>query len=303
MCSSLEGSHSRAITSTSDDNAHGTSSRPRGITRRKNSSSFNRRISSHANHGPPNCRKFSTRTAAASTFTHRGCVSSNNVACRTGPVGDCAARSSPSAACRTPSRPSSSRLPNHATTRCRGPRSVRYASTSAQYARRVPPAVRKHCRMNMAECYATNSRHQDQVLSLHGVWNLNHPTCHHQPTTCDQYRLEKISKIAIFGSSWGSWANGRVTCLLPPHLRRERYLTEVGRLAGVVDSHDVPQGNRAIDVQDHGNFRRCLGQRQQRLSQRAVIGVFAVVEFDNRLLGVLSLIGSAVQSQPDFAER
>ena len=94
------------------------------------------RIRCRASHGPPNCRRFSTRTPPALTSTQRGSATamsssnSNRFCVLSGCVLQCAAvdgvdRRDSSAACFTPSRPASSSLPSHATTRCLGPVAVR----------------------------------------------------------------------------------------------------------------------------------------------------------------------------------
>src|SRR5229473_2826445 len=58
MCSSLDGSQSRAITRINAVRDHGTCSCPAGIARCRNSCSPNCLTSSRASHGPPNCRQF-----------------------------------------------------------------------------------------------------------------------------------------------------------------------------------------------------------------------------------------------------
>ena len=76
MRSSLDGSHSRDSTSTSDIIDQGISSRPRGIADSRNSTkpSFLRIVK--PSQAPPNKRVRSTLTREASTSTQRGLVSS-----------------------------------------------------------------------------------------------------------------------------------------------------------------------------------------------------------------------------------
>jgi len=85
---SLEGLHSRQITSTRDITGQGTSSRPAGISPSSAARSPSLLINCNASHAPPNARVPSTRTADGSTSTHRGSVdpvapAANNSACRT----------------------------------------------------------------------------------------------------------------------------------------------------------------------------------------------------------------------------
>lgn len=99
----------------------------------------------------------------------------------------------------TPSRPASSSFPSQATTRCRGPASVRYDSTSAQQACRFPSLFRKHCRINMA-ADATAESGSRQIKGRH--CNADPDSDRRNPPTPHR---KKISRISLFSPNWGTW--------------------------------------------------------------------------------------------------
>src|SRR5712692_6466241 len=94
MCSSLDGSHSLAITNTAAICAHGTASRPAGKSSAHSSSSRSARHSVHPSQTSPNARVRSTRSPLSRTATVCSpvAVSSNSSCCSLPPVSCCASR-------------------------------------------------------------------------------------------------------------------------------------------------------------------------------------------------------------------
>src|SRR6266545_3499535 len=166
MCSSLDGSHSRASTSTAAIVAHGTASRPSGSSRARTSSSLSARQSVQPSHTSPNVRPRSSRRRLRRTgIAVSGSSGRNRSGWSSSPV---IARAS----ARARARPAASSSPRWATVCWTTLRPTRTERTSRQYRWTLPSFRRVVCRRYIAQLIAQPRRRSQCTWSaLHAVFD------------------------------------------------------------------------------------------------------------------------------------
>src|SRR5437879_3132564 len=201
MCSSLDGSHSLAITNTAAICAHGTASRPAGRSAAHRSSSRSDRHSVHPSQTSPNARVRSTRSPLSRTATVCSpvAVSSNSSCCSLPPVICCA-----SSLARA--RPSPSSSPRCATVSCTTFRPCRTERTNRQYRCARPPFRTTVCRrytpphLALVAIATTRAPRKARRLALHPDSASARRIPLALPARCSR-------RIYFRMPSWGSWAS------------------------------------------------------------------------------------------------
>src|SRR5438552_2060816 len=200
MCSSLDGSHSLAITNTAAICAHGPASRPAGKSAAHSSSSRSARHSVHPSQTSPNERVRSTRSPVSRTAMVWSpvAVSSNSSCCSLPPVICCA-----SSLARA--RPSPSSSPRCATVSCTTFRPCRTERTNRQYRCARPPFRTTVCRrytpphLALVAIATTRAPRKARRLALHPDSASARRIPLALPARCSR-------RIYFRMPSWGSWA-------------------------------------------------------------------------------------------------
>src|SRR5437764_4330001 len=290
MCSSLDGSHSLAITNTAAICAHGTAARPAGKSAAHSSSSRSARHSVHPSQTSPNARVRSTRSPLSRTATVCSpvAVSSNSSCCSLPPVICCA-----SSLARA--RPSPSSSPRCATVSCTTFRPCRTERTNRQYRCARPPFRTTVCRrytphhLAIVAIATKLAPRKARRLALHPDSASARRIPLALPARCSR-------RIYFRMPSWGSWARSSADSRALPAVHGEKHAGDELRLVGGEEegrigdvpgrAHLLPQRDLSVARLDEpllrhaalagdpfDGHRRVHEPRQDRVHTDAVLGV------------------------------